>query len=236
MDISTIIIIIAIVVVLVLICLCLAIANYSLDSFYDKYSDLDKVGSESKLTTFGFFNYINKEYFNGQIKICRTDEGVGAGAYAKGVLFLTSRSMQSNSLASLSIIAHEMGHAQQDFSSNKLKRMTALRILGKIVGVFMFPLLIAGVIMLFFGGNWFYCGIGLLAGGLLIFILSVIIKAITISIEKEASKNAIVFLSEVINEKELKQCKKFLNDARLTYWGDMFKTLLGWTMLTRKRK
>ena len=52
----------------------------------------------------------------------------------------------------------------------------------------------------------------------------------------EASKNAIVFLSEVINEKELKQCKKFLNDARLTYWGDMFKTLLGWTMLTRKRK
>ncbi len=237
MSISTILIIIGAVILGVLLCASLSIANFSYESFYYKYLDLDKEATSSGLSTMGFFQLINKSYFNGKITIYNSDsEEIGVGAYAKGVLFLPSTTIESNSLASFAIIAHELGHAKQDFFSNKLKVMNRLRKIGRIIGKFMFPLLLCGLILLIVGGSVFYYGVGLLSAGIMIFLLAIILKARTIVIEKDASQNALVYLNEVLNGKEVKECKKFLNSAKLTYWGDMFRTFLGWTRLTRKTK
>lgn len=214
-------------------CACLAVANFSYESYYNKYLELKQVQSKSGIDIFQFFVYINKGYLDDKIKIYRNEQE-GQDAYAKGILFLSPSTLNTNSLAAFSIIAHELGHALQDKTSNKLKRLNFLRRLGYVVGMFMFPLLIAGVILIIIGGNLFWWGIGLAGGGLLIFILAIVIKAITIKIEKEASKNAMMFLKNVLDEKELKICRKFLNDAKLTYWGDMFRALFAWTFLTRK--
>ena len=57
-----------------------------------------------------------------------------------------------------------------------------------------------------------------------------------IAIEKEASKFAIDFLKQVLADEQVALCKKFLNDARLSYWADFFRTLLAWTFMTKKNK
>lgn len=228
-------IIVLIVVLGVVLCACLAVANFSYESYYNKFLELNEVQSKSGITVFQFFMYINKNFLDDKIKIYQTQEE-GQDAYARGVLYLSPSTLTSNSLAAFAIIAHELGHALQDKTSNKLKRLSFLRRLGYFVGAFMFPLLIAGVVLMIIGGNLFWYGVGLAGGGALIFFLAILIKAITIKIEKEASQNAIMFLKSVLDEQELKTCRKFLNDAKLTYWGDMFRALLSWTFLTRKGK
>ena len=35
---------------------------------------------------------------------------------------------------------------------------------------------------------------------------------------------------------EMKKAKRFLKDARLTYWADFLRAILGWTMLSKKSK
>ncbi len=230
---TTIIIIVLCVSLGLLICLGLAIANFAGENFYDKYMALDKEDSKSELTSLGFFQMINKIYFNEKLRL---GGGVkeGGDAYAKGILFLSERTMTSSSLASLAIVAHELGHAKQDQDSNKLKKINTLRRAGRVVGYLLFPFAIAAVLLLVFGQA--VLGYAFAGGALLIFLLAIIIKAASISIEKEASKNAIVFLKEALAEDEIKKCKQFLDDAKLTYWADMFRAILGWTMLTRKGK
>ena len=229
------ILIIAIVlVIIVLLCACLAIANFAGEDFSEKYRELSRLRIENDITVVQFFKMINEKFFNNRLLVTETREGTDA--YAKGVLFLSRSTINSNNIASFATIAHELGHAKQDLESNKLKKMASLRKLGMIIGFFFFPLLIAGLILIIFGGNLFYYGIGLLAAGLLIFVLAIVIKALTIKIEKEASRNALEFLEGICSESEIKTCKDFLGDAVLTYWADMFRSLLGWTMLTRKGK
>ena len=55
-----------------------------------------------------------------------------------------------------------------------------------------------------------------------------------IKIEKGASKYAIEMLKDYLSPQEIKICNEFLNSARLTYWGSLFRTMFGWTFLTKK--
>ena len=88
--------------------------------------------------------------------------------------------------------------------------------------------------MLFFGEQIFTKGLIMLAiaGG--IFLLALFNKLFTISIEKDASKKAVIMLKDFLTEEELKKSKKFLKDARVTYWADFLRVILGWTALSRK--
>lgn len=98
------------------------------------------------------------------------------------------------------------------------------------------PLFIAGIVLMVIGGQLFYPGVGLLVGCALILILALFIKLRMIAIEKEASRFALDFLKEVLPAEQVELCRKFLNDARLSYWADFFRTLLAWTFMTRKNK
>ena len=233
MEFSTIAIIVVAVVLAVILAAGLSIANFSYEAFFEKYMALDK--QYVSISPLEFFQHVNERHLGGKIALGKAN-GDAEDAYARGAIFISDRTANSWSLASLAIIAHELGHALQDQTSNKLKQLSFLRRLGRFVGFFMFPLLVAGLVMIIIGGQYLYVGIGLAAGGVFIFLLAIIIKAFTIRIENEASKNAIMFLNEVLDGKSVKKCQKLLNSARLTYWGDMFRVLLSWTFLTRKGK
>ncbi len=232
---TTWIIIIAVIAFAVLICFLLAIANFAYDRFLQRYQELDKVYLREDLTIYDFINYINNNDFDGKLQFIQISQLAG-DAYSKGKLFLSTNTLNKNSIASISIIAHELGHAKQDKEGGKLKRLHFLRGLGKILGIFLPLLIIAGVVLLFFGDELFNLGLILLGCSAGIFLLALFNKLLTISIEKDASKKAIKMLEEYLSEGELKKAKRFLKDARLTYWADFLRLILGWTTLSKKSK
>lgn len=221
-----------IIAVAVVLCFLLAIANHSGERFMDKYNEMNKISADTKFTPREFIAFIHKKYFKVDLQIIQISTAAG-DAYSKGKLYLSSDTLFRNSLAAFTIISHEMGHALQDQEGNKLKKLNFLRKLGKFLGYLMMPFLVAGLILLFFD-NIFILGVCLASCSVLIFILALIIKVMTISIEKDASKKAEVFLKEVMTDSQLKRCRKFLNDARLTYWGEFLRILLFWTGFSKK--
>lgn len=229
------IILIIVVAVSVLFCLLLAVANFSGERFMERYQEMNNHFSKKKITPFEFIMKINAKYFNNSLRIVQVSS-VATDCYSKGKLFLSTDTIQKSTIASYTIIAHEMGHALQDKTGKKLKKLSALRRTGKTLGVFMLPSIIAGVVLLIIGRNLLYWGIGLIAVGVLIFLLALFIKLWTISIEKDASKNAVIFLNEFLCEDEVKFCKAFLYDARLTYWAEFLRICLCWTTMSKKTK
>lgn len=227
-------IIIAVIGFAVSLCFLLSIANHSGERFMERYEEMNKIQIRADISPLQFINFIQTKYFKTNLEVVQISQKAG-DSYLKGKLYLSNDTLQKDSLASYTIISHEMGHALQDQEGNKLKKLRFLRKLGKILGAFMIPSLLAGLIVVFLD-NLFWIGIGLFAFSILVFLLAIIIKIITISIEKDASKKAEVFLKEIMNENELKNCKKFLNDARLTYWGEFLRILLFWTGISKKGK
>lgn len=231
------IIIIACVAVAIVICLCLAIANNGYEKFLATWQKYNKMGLEigDYMTPELFVNQINTEKFASSLQILMIST-IAGDAYSKGKLFLSTSTLSSNSIASYTVIAHEIGHAEQDRDGKKIKTLNFLRRLGRFVGVFFWPLIILGVIFLLVSQDLFLAGVIVLASAVAIFLLSLIIKFITISIEKDASKKAISYLKLVMNDEEIKCAKKLLKDAKLTYWADFFRSLFAWTFMTRKTK
>ena len=234
---STIWIIIGIVVFIVLISAILAIANFSNERFLQEYEKYNKVYINNEIDVLDFVHMLNHNNFNDRLRVQEVKEDTNNYYYSKKkVVGLSRRTLTSNTLASFAIVAHEMGHAMQDKNGKKLKTHNFLRKFGAFVGYLFLPAIVAGIVLLFFGIDfriYSYICFGV-AGGILL--LAILIKAITISIEKDASKIGLEFLEEIMSEDEVSKCKKLLNKARLTYWGDLFRLLLSWTFLTRKTK
>lgn len=217
-------------------CLILSIANFSSDKFMEVHDKYAKKSISENLSVMDFIHNLNVSKFDGKISISQTkEEYENYYIPSRKTIGLSRTTLQSTSIASFAIIAHEMGHALQDFEGNKLKTLNFFRRLGAFLGFFFLPTLISGII-LYFITIYTLTGLILLisAGG--IFLLAVLIKTITISIEKDASKKGIELLKPFLSDSELKDCKKLLNAARQTYWGDLFRLLLSWTLLTRKTK
>lgn len=228
-------ILIIIVGVLLLLCFLLAVANFSGERFMEKYENMNRIRASKNISPMTFIAIINNKFFDGKLEIVQISN-IASDYYSKGKLFLSTETLRIPSLASFTIISHEMGHAYQDKTGNKLKIMATLRRLGKTLGLLMMPSLIAGVLLLLFGEKLLPWGIALIALGVLIFVLALFIKLRMIAIEKDASNQAMTFLSEFFSEEELKQCKTFLNDARLTYWAEFLRVCLGWTAMSKKTK
>ncbi len=217
-------------------CFCLAVANFGLAKFYDVYHEINEEEAYCNLTPQDMVEEINHQHFGGKLRLHKIDKYVGDAYVHGGDLLLSTQTLSSTSIASYAILAHELGHALQDKNGNKLKTKSILMRIGRVIGIFLFPSLIAGIILIALGSNLLLWGIALCGCGVLIFLLALIIRLYTISIEKEASKNAVKFLQEYFSEKQLKSVKKLLNSAKLSYWAAFFQTLLGWTMLTKKTK
>ena len=220
---------------LLFICFGLAVANFALDKFYDVFEEIDKIYAQTELSPWQYIDILNQKYFDGEI-VVKTISNVAGDAYSKKTLYLSGATQSSQSLASFAIISHEMGHALQDKQGSKLKTLNFLRRFGKVLGWFLMPMFIGGIVLMVGWAELFWVGVGLLAGCAQTLILALFIKLRMIAIEKQASAFALDFLKEILQEEQVKQCKKLLDSARLSYWADFFRTLLAWTFMTKKTK
>ncbi len=222
-----------------LLCFALAVASFSGENFYEKFQENENRRISYGITTLEYVNEINQKYFAGKLKIARCEKF--KDHYSTGYVALSQQTMASNSLTSFAIISHELGHARQDSEGDKLKKHWTLRRAGKICGIFFLPVVIVGIALCLLNIFsvlpdllYLVLGLSLLGVALLLFFFSVFLKYREVQIEKEASKYAVEFMKEVLTDDELKAAKEFLDSARLTYWAVLFKTLLGWTFLTKK--
>jgi len=218
---------------LLLLCFLLTIASFSGDKFMTEYKKLFEKTTRSPFTVTTFLNVLNNKYFDNQVQVLPIDTPGGdfynskkrvAGLYIAG----------QTSLASFAVVAHELGHAYQDLVEHQLRKFHNLRKVGGFIGKLFLPIVIATIVALFFVENYVLLLMGSGIAIVIIIMLAIIIKAKTISIEKDASKRGLELLSEFLPDDEIKQCKKVLDSARLTYWGDLIKLLLGWSGLTNK--
>ena len=223
----------------ILLCLALAVASFAFENYNEKLRQLDECDNEFGVSTLKYVEKINELCFGNGLEIVQCTEF--EDHYSTNVVALSAKTMYSNSLASLAIVSHELGHARQDCSGNKLKKHWRNRRIGRFLGMLFMPLLLAGAVLSLL---WVFSvlpemlylilGLSFVGLSLLIFVFALVLKSNEIKIEKEASVFAEEFLKQILNEKELKSCREFLNSARLTYWASLLRTMLSWTMLTKK--
>lgn len=140
---------------------------------------------------------------------------------------LSDEVYNSTSIASLGIACHEIGHVLQHkkgFFPLKLRNIFIPII--KISSFLMWPLVILGLILEF--TQYFYTGNVLIIIAICIFGLSVIFSALTIPIEKDASKRAYKMLVETgeLTQEEGEGVKEVLDSAALTYVASLVVSIL----------
>lgn len=133
-----------------------------------------------------------------------------------GVLRLSSGVHDSQSIAALGIAAHETGHALQhatNYSALVLRSAIApAAATGSQLGVFLF---MAGFLISMFGANLLW----LMNAGILLFGVAVIFTLVTLPVEFNASKRALVVLEKggYLTSDEIPHAKKVLDAAAWTY-------------------
>ena len=186
-------IIIAISVVFVLLlCFALAIASFSTENYIENLKELNNSFNSFAISTQQYVEMINKKYFYNKIKTEKCEQY--KDHYSRGKIVLSDETLSSNSLASLSVVSHELGHAKQDFDGKKLEKHWRLRNTGKLFGYFFSPLLIGGIalcLLFLFSiiktDIVLYIGFALAGSAFLIFIFALILKYNEIKIEKDNS-------------------------------------------------
>lgn len=218
----------------------LSIASFSSSHFYEVYSDYDDKVVSSFMKAIDFAKIVQANKFHNSINI-RQIPGDLTDSYNSGSrsISLSERTYNRATVSSLAVIAHEFGHAVQDFENFKnFDRYMRLRKMISRFGFLIMPAFIAGVLVLILGENLLLLGIGLCAFSVVLFFIALSIKIILLSVEKDASNKGIMLLREfgVMEDEEIILAKKVLDAAYLTYVGDFFRAILAWTFLTRKTK
>lgn len=152
-----------------------------------------------------------------------------AYSYKYKTLIMSEDVCNTASLASLTIVAHELGHAMQHKDKSALFNTTILT--GKITRLtskLIFPLLIIGLFFMAFQYPTPDFGyIMMLISGCL-FLIQVLNKILTIPLEYNASKRALKFLKEnnYLTTGEHFRAKKLLGIAAQTYIASLFDELI----------
>lgn len=136
----------------------------------------------------------------------------------KKILRLSADVYRSPSIASVSIAAHEAGHAMQDGKGYApLKIRNAIAPAVSFASNLAWPLLIIGIIVTSAG---YYSGGDLLFnGGVLLFLSVIFFHGVTLPVEFNASRIAVEQLIQldIICEEERTSSKKVLSAAAMTY-------------------
>lgn len=200
---------------------------------YNKYM---KIGNKSNITGEQLALFAKKDMELNNLKFALTRQKLGDAYSPKyQTLILSEEVCYTASLASLTIVAHELGHAQQDKQNNGLFVLT--RILGlitRLTNSLIMPTLIVGLFLNVFQYPNATTGYILIIVAGCMFILHVLNKILTIPLEYDASRRALKYLKErkIISESEQRKAKKLLNIAAQTY----IASLLDGILILKKRK
>lgn len=229
-------IIVIVLAVIIIVSALLAIANYAVEKFVAVHEEMSKIQANGHKSILEFIAEVNHEQLGGKLKIAKTNKNIGDGYSSKSkTLVLSEETLKNDTISSFAITAHELGHALQDEQSNLLKHKIRLKKTGWVFGKLFLPCLLVCVVLLFFPQ---YVTLAIVFGGVSagIFLLAVILKSLTLYIEKDASKRAMILLDEFLPKSDMKLVKKYLKSARLTYLSDLLKLFFSWSGLTGKTK
>jgi Zn-dependent membrane protease YugP len=131
------------------------------------------------------------------------------------------------SVASEAVVAHEIGHAQQDHQGYFAMRIRSGLVPAANLGSQAGPMIvIAGLLLSAFTGSGvgFYIAIA----GVLLFAAVVAFQLITTPVELNASRRALILLAEngVIFPEEQEGARRMLRAAAFTYWVALFGALV----------
>lgn len=222
-------------IVILLIILGLAIVNFSHQDVI-QVMDIYEYNSSSSLNALELINKIAQSN-NIIMNVSLTNEKYKESYnHASKTIILSQKNAYSSTITALTVTAHELGHFMQfTRDEKKYKKFVKKYRLSNFVSKLFLPFILAGVVLFFIEGYMLY---SLISFGIsvLCFLISLSFKMSNLKIEKEASSIAINILENVaeFNEDELKASKQILNSAKNTYLADVLKSLLKWTVLTRR--
>lgn len=139
---------------------------------------------------------------------------------SKKVVALSSSNYHHASIGAVSVACHECGHAIQDKDN-----YTFMRIRASLVPVVNFTSY-AGYIAMLLGV--LFSSLNLIWLGIFSEVAILIFQLITLPVEFDASKRALKEIEKynILNDKELKQGKKVLTSAALTYVASVATTII----------
>ncbi len=146
------------------------------------------------------------------------------------VLSLSDSTYGKSTVAAVGVASHECGHAAQHSEDSRLIAMrTALVPITNYGSTFAVPVAIVGLILeLLIGGVGANLGTYVLALGVLLYSLSTIFALITIPVEIDASRRAVIMLRDtgLYTKEELASIRKVLYAAALTYVASLLVSFL----------
>jgi Zn-dependent membrane protease YugP len=134
---------------------------------------------------------------------------------SKNILRLSQGVGNGRSVASLGIVAHELGHAMQDATNYTPLRLRSGLVPAVSIGSWLGPLIFfAGFLLSAVTGSTTIAWIGLF-----LFAGTVVFALITLPVEFNASKRALELLRtyQLADGQELRETKEVLDAAALTY-------------------
>ena len=138
---------------------------------------------------------------------------------SRDVMRLSAEVYNGNSIAAVSIAAHESGHAIQDGTSYAfLKFRNAIAPVVNLASTASWPLIFIGLIIIW-SGRTFAIGDMIFDLGVIFFLAVILFHVVTLPVELNASRRAVVQLVDlgIINSNEKKGARKVLSAAAMTY-------------------
>ncbi len=216
------------------------VANNAQADFMSKYKENLNHRLDSGDTTQDFLQYIFKNPIFDNVEISYTDKEL-ADHYSnvRNEVTLSKQTLTSSNVASFAIIAHEFGHAEQNYTNDKLYNASQrMRKLSKLVGVASFPCIIVGLIIALIFTPYALVGYSILGIGAICFCILATSSILLTIVEFNATKRGLIMLknSKMLSQSELKKAKEFLYNAGYTYLGNFCSLLFSWTFLVPKYK
>lgn len=212
----------------------IAIALWAQTSVKNVYNRFSKVAANTRLTGFDVAQLIMRRQGVSDVNVEMTQSLLGDHYDPRSkTVRLSPTVYNTNSIASIAIAAHEVGHVLQDHEGYAfLKLRNSMLPLAVISGNLAWIVIIIG----FFASSLNLIYIGLLMLGVIAFF-----QLVTLPLEYDASARANRLLVEegIIGFEDLPYVKKMLNAAALTYVAALATTLLQIVrilLLTQRRR
>ncbi len=191
-------------------------AQFKVKSTFAKYS---QVPTEKGVNGVQAAQWI-MDHTNVHVRVDRIQGELTDHYDPRGKVIRLSDSSVQNSVAGVAVVAHELGHAEQDAQD-----YLPLKARGAIV-----PAVSAGggiAPMLFMVGI-FINSTGLMLAGAILFSLTTVFALVTLPVEFNASARALRTLesSQLLTAQEMVGAKKVLNAAALTYVAAALQSIL----------
>jgi Zn-dependent membrane protease YugP len=174
------------------------------------------------------------------LKFALTKHKLGdAYNYKYSTLIMSEQVCNTASLASLTIVAHELGHACQHKENSTLFGTTIfLTKLTRLTSVFILPLLITGLIFTYMKYPNEHLGYILIVISICLFVIHFLSKLLNIPLEYNASRRGLKFLKEydVLSTSEYIRAKRLLSIAAQTYIASFFDEMFSFIKFKRKKK